>query len=66
MGIVMSSIRYLKNESNNYLNIWVIGNNHGDSQLLQSRFHQLHFNAESDLLISVGDNIDRCPDSQLR
>lgn len=59
----MPSIRYHKIESFNYRHIWAVGDIHGDYQLLQSRLHQLSFCPETDLLISVGDNIDRGPDS---
>ncbi|MGQ7089991.1 metallophosphoesterase, partial [Escherichia coli] len=59
----MPSTRYQKINAHHYRHIWVVGDIHGEYQLLQSRLHQLSFFPETDLLISVGDNIDRGPES---
>lgn len=59
----MPSTRYQKINAHHYRHIWVVGDIHGEYQLLQSRLHQLSFFPEIDLLISVGDNIDRGPES---
>ena len=59
----MPSTRYQKINAHHYRHIWTVGDIHGDYQLLQSRLHQLSFCPETDLLISVGDNIDRGPES---
>ena len=59
----MPSTRYQKINAHHYRHIWVVGDIHGEYQLLQSRLHQLSFCPETDLLISVGDNIDRGPES---
>ncbi len=62
----MPSTRYQKINAHHYRHIWVVGDIHGEYQLLQSRLHQLSFFPEIDLLISVGDNIDRGPKSRKR
>lgn len=59
----MPSTRYQKIKTDNYRHIWVVGDIHGNYQLLQSRLHQLNFCEKSDLLISVGDNIDHGQES---
>lgn len=59
----MPSTRYQKINTHHYRHIWVVGDIHGEYQLLQSRLYQLSFCPETDLLISVGDNIDRGPES---
>lgn len=59
----MPSTRYQKIDAYNYHHIWAVGDIHGNYQLLQSRLHQLPFCPETDLLISVGDNIDRGAES---
>ncbi len=59
----MPSTRYQKINAHHYRHIWVVGDIHGEYQLLQSRLHQLSFYPETDLLISTGDNIDRGPKS---
>lgn len=51
----MPSTRYQKINAHHYRHIWVVGDIHGEYQLLQSRLHQLSFFPETDLLISVGD-----------
>ncbi len=49
----MPSTRYQKINAHHYRHIWVVGDIHGEYQLLQSRLHQLSFCPETDLLISV-------------
>ncbi len=49
----MPSTRYQKINAHHYRHIWVVGDIHGEYQLLQSRLHQLSFYPETDLLISV-------------
>ena len=51
----MPSTRYQKINAHHYRHIWVVGDIHGEYQLLQSRLHQLSFYPETDLLISTGD-----------
>ncbi|STV01256.1 serine/threonine protein phosphatase 1 [Klebsiella pneumoniae] len=44
-------------------NIWLMGDLHGCFALLMNRLRQLRFDPWADLLISVGDLIDRGPQS---
>ncbi|MBW6090478.1 serine/threonine protein phosphatase [Escherichia coli] len=39
----MPSTRYQKINAHHYRHIWVVGDIHGEYQLLQSRLHQLSF-----------------------
>ncbi|MDM4206038.1 protein-serine/threonine phosphatase [Klebsiella spallanzanii] len=55
----MAIARYEKIQSHYYNHIWVVGDIHGCYTLLNHRLRELAFNKETDLLISVGDNIDR-------
>ncbi|MDY1038218.1 protein-serine/threonine phosphatase [Lelliottia sp. CFBP8978] len=50
-------------EGNRWRNIWVVGDIHGCYQCLMDELKGRHFNHHEDLLISVGDLIDRGPDS---
>ncbi|WP_340619017.1 metallophosphoesterase [Xenorhabdus entomophaga] len=50
---------YLKIDGDQYQHIFVVGDIHGCYQLLMDRLQQIDFNYENDLLISVGDLIDR-------
>lgn len=59
----MSSVRYHKINSSDWQHIWVVGDIHGCYSLLQSRLADIGFCREKDLLISVGDNIDRGPEN---
>ncbi|POP46464.1 serine/threonine protein phosphatase [Superficieibacter electus] len=59
----MSSVRYHKINSSDWQHIWVVGDIHGCYSLLQSRLTEIGFCREKDLLISVGDNIDRGPEN---
>ncbi|MBD2804102.1 metallophosphoesterase [Xenorhabdus sp. ZM] len=58
----MSEIRqghYLKIDGDQYRHIYVVGDLHGCYQLLMDKLQQIDFDDEKDLLISVGDLIDR-------
>ncbi|MGJ0636836.1 metallophosphoesterase [Xenorhabdus bovienii] len=58
----MNEIRngnYLKIEGDRYQRIFVVGDLHGCYQLLMDRLQRIDFDYENDLLISVGDLIDR-------
>ncbi|KGT95745.1 serine/threonine protein phosphatase [Erwinia typographi] len=54
--------QYLSGE--NWRNIYIVGDLHGCRQLLNEQLVALGFDTQEDLLISVGDLIDRGPDSQ--
>ena len=43
----MPSTRYQKINAHHYRHIWVVGDIHGEYQLLQSRLHQLSFYPET-------------------
>jgi len=49
--------------SDKYKNIFVIGDLHGNFELLMKKLRSVSFNIETDLLISVGDLVDRGPAS---
>ncbi len=55
----MTSVRYHKINASDWQHIWVVGDIHGCYSLLQSRLNDIGFCRKKDLLISVGDNIDR-------
>lgn len=59
----MSCVRYHKILPHDWRHIWVVGDIHGCYSLLQSRLTEIGFCREKDLLISVGDNIDRGPEN---
>lgn len=59
----MASALYQKIDPVNYRHIWIVGDIHGCYSLLRARLHSIGFLTETDLLISVGDNIDRGPES---
>lgn len=50
---------YQKLNGADWRNIWVVGDLHGCYTLLMNRLDEVGFDAEKDLLISVGDLIDR-------
>lgn len=50
---------YLKIDSDQYRHIWAVGDIHGCFDLLSNKLQQIDFDKEKDLLISVGDLIDR-------
>ncbi|EEZ0890427.1 protein-serine/threonine phosphatase [Escherichia coli] len=55
----MESIRYIKVNGERYRRIWAVGDIHGSYDLLLDKLEEIKFSPETDLLISVGDNIDR-------
>ncbi|HHZ8506600.1 TPA: metallophosphoesterase, partial [Morganella morganii] len=50
---------YQRISGDQYRNIWVVGDLHGCYQLLIDRMQQIDFDKQTDLIISVGDLIDR-------
>lgn len=59
----MQHIRYKIIQGDVYRHIWCVGDIHGCYTLLMTGLSELSFDIEQDLLISVGDNIDRGPES---
>ena len=55
----MPSIRYEKIYGDVYRHIWCVGDIHGSYTQLMHHLSELSFDINQDLLISVGDNIDR-------
>lgn len=53
---------YQKIEGDRWRHVWVVSDIHGCYQWLMDALKRLHFNPYEDLLISVGDIIDRGPD----
>ncbi len=54
---------YLTLEGQKWRHVWVVGDLHGCYQQLMASLKRLRFSPYEDLLISVGDLIDRGPDS---
>lgn len=54
---------YQRINGSDWRNIWLMGDLHGCFALLMGRLRQLRFDPQADLLISVGDLIDRGPQS---
>lgn len=54
---------YQRINGSDWRNIWLMGDLHGCFALLMNRLRQLRFDPRADLLISVGDLIDRGPQS---
>ena len=50
--------------ANNWRNIWVVGDLHGCRAQLDAQLLRQGFDRQQDLLLSVGDLIDRGPDSR--
>lgn len=50
---------YSRIDGSGYRNIWVVGDLHGCYTLLMNELHRVDFDPAQDLLISVGDLIDR-------
>ncbi|EPN2701076.1 TPA: metallophosphoesterase [Proteus mirabilis] len=50
---------YLRINGGQYRHIWVVGDIHGCFNLLKRNMYRIDFDKEKDLLISVGDLIDR-------
>ncbi|HBO38922.1 MAG TPA: serine/threonine-protein phosphatase [Pasteurellaceae bacterium] len=59
----MAAKLYKKIDASKYANIYVVGDLHGCYDLLMQELASKQFNFEQDLLISVGDLIDRGPKS---
>lgn len=55
---------YLAIDGSNYKRIWVVGDLHGCKTKFDQALASVQFDAVTDLIISVGDLIDRGPDSQ--
>lgn len=54
---------YQRIEGGHWRHVWVVSDIHGCYQWLMDELKRRHFNPYDDLLISVGDIIDRGPDS---
>lgn len=54
---------YQRIEGKNWRHVWVVSDIHGCYQWLMDELQRRHFDPCADLLISVGDIIDRGPDS---
>lgn len=54
---------YLTLDGHNWRHVWVVSDLHGCYQMLMDAIKQRHFDPYKDLLICVGDLIDRGPDS---
>lgn len=54
---------YQRIEGKNWRHVWVVSDIHGCYQCLMDELQRRHFDPCADLLISVGDIIDRGPDS---
>jgi serine/threonine protein phosphatase 1 len=54
---------YQRIDGSKYRNIFIVGDLHGCFNRLMAQLEELHFDRERDLLISVGDLIDRGPQS---
>lgn len=54
---------YQRIDGNNWRHIWIMGDLHGCHQRLMRALRDCRFNPYQDLLISVGDIIDRGPES---
>ncbi|EFE1562693.1 serine/threonine protein phosphatase, partial [Escherichia coli] len=56
---MMAPTIYHRIDGTKYRNVWVVGDLHGCYTRLMSELHRVHFDPAQDLLISVGDLIDR-------
>ena len=54
---------YQRVEATRWRHVWVVGDIHGCFSLLMAKLRLCHFDPLQDLLVSVGDVIDRGPDS---
>jgi serine/threonine protein phosphatase 1 len=54
---------YQRIDGGKWRHVWVVSDIHGCYQWLMDELKRRHFNPYEDLLISVGDVIDRGPDS---
>ncbi|WP_275541271.1 metallophosphoesterase [Escherichia coli] len=55
----MAPTIYHRIDGTKYRNVWVVGDLHGCYTRLMSELHRVDFDPAQDLLISVGDLIDR-------
>ena len=58
----MNKVKHLEIDED--VNVFVVGDIHGAYSLLKKKLKEIKFNFNSDLLIAVGDLIDRGPDSK--
>jgi len=58
----MTPIIYQRIEGAEYRHIYVVGDLHGCLSMLEDQLARVRFDAASDLLLSVGDLVDRGPD----
>ncbi|GAB0975518.1 hypothetical protein BT08F35_44240 [Escherichia coli] len=56
---MMAPTIYHRIDGTKYRNVWVVGDLHGCYTRLMSELHRVDFDPAQDLLISVGDLIDR-------
>lgn len=54
---------YQRIEGKNWRHVWVVGDIHGCFSMLMKKLRECRFDPQHDLLVSVGDIIDRGPDS---
>lgn len=54
---------YLRVDGTRWRHVWVVGDIHGCFSMLMDKLRQCRFDPWQDLLVSVGDVIDRGPDS---
>ncbi|ASO63302.1 serine/threonine-protein phosphatase [Salmonella enterica subsp. arizonae serovar 53:-:- str. SA20100345] len=54
---------YQRIEGQDWRHIWVVGDIHGCFSILMKKLREYQFDPQQDLLVSVGDIIDRGPDS---
>lgn len=60
---MQEAVRYHRISADEYRHVWVVGDLHGCYNLLMMQLTAQGFDERCDLLISVGDLIDRGPDS---
>ena len=54
---------YQRIDGTQWRHVWVVGDIHGCFSMLMAKLRQYRFDPWQDLLVSVGDVIDRGPDS---
>jgi serine/threonine protein phosphatase 1 len=54
---------YQRIDGTQWRHVWVVGDIHGCFSILMAKLRQYRFDPWQDLLVSVGDVIDRGPDS---
>lgn len=60
---MQDAVRYRRISADEYRHVWVVGDLHGCYHLLMAQLTAQNFDERCDLLIAVGDLIDRGPDS---